>query len=86
MKFKKYGYRKTRLDERFKIINDGMYEYYIPIDCIFRTVREHIDYLALCWGYLADLRSGETNKKCGWSCECSKKYDEKRFMKLVMSK
>jgi hypothetical protein len=82
----KYKHFKSRLDERFNIINEGMYEYYIPKDCIFRTYREHVDILWLCWGYLADLKRGVTNKKCGWTCEYSRKYNKKKFMKLVLSK
>ena len=80
------GHRKTRLDERFKTLNDGMYEYYIPKDCVFRTVKEHRDYLMYCWGYVSDLKHGITNRQCGWACEYSKKYDKPKYMKLIMSK
>lgn len=83
---KKYGHRRTRLDERFKNFTIGMYEYYIPRDCIFRTFREYADYLMLCWGYCENLRRGNTTKECGWACEYSKRYDKKKFMKMIMSK
>ena len=80
---RKFGHRKTRLDERFKIPNDGMYEYYIPKDCVFRTVKEHRDHWMYCWSYYSDLEHGITNRQCGWACEYSKKYNRSKYMKLI---
>lgn len=64
-------------------ITEKYYAKHIPKCCRLKTVKEHKEFLMLCWGLVKDLENGIKVRKCGKECEFHLDHDPLLLLKRL---